>query len=146
MVKPYLVGDVLDFGGNEGELKKFVIGKYTVVNYDHSKLNHLQVDTIVSLAVIEHLEVNDVYNIFQKFAKILKKNGRIFITTPTKFAKPILDTLACLHIVDKKNIEEHKHYWDKSDIVKLAKKTGFMILKYQKFQIGFNQMAIFAHK
>ena len=30
--KQYIKGDVLDFGGNEGELKPFVKGEYTIVN------------------------------------------------------------------------------------------------------------------
>ena len=34
MVRPYLIGDVLDFGGNEGELKKMVKGSYLLVNQD----------------------------------------------------------------------------------------------------------------
>ena len=37
-VKPYLVGDVLDFGGNKGELGQFVTGKYLVVNYEWSAM------------------------------------------------------------------------------------------------------------
>jgi len=48
MVRPYLIGDVLDFGGNEGELKKLVKGKYLAVNYDHSVMKNNHYDTIVS--------------------------------------------------------------------------------------------------
>lgn len=145
MVKPYLVGDVIDFGGNEGELKKFVSGGYLVVNYDHSVMEGKKCDSIVSLAVIEHIEVEDVYKIFKKFKKILKEDGRIFITTPTKMAKPVLELWAFLGIVDRENIAEHKHYWSRRDIQRLAAKTGFVIKKYKKFQMGFNQFAVFEH-
>jgi len=146
MIKPYLIGDVLDFGGNQGELKKLVKGKYLVVNYDHSTMENTHFDTIVSLAVIEHISIKKVFKIFKKFQIILNKGGRIFLTTPTKMAKPILESWAFIRIVDKENIAEHKHYWNKKEIYNLAKKTGFVVKKYKKFQIGFNQLAIFEHK
>ena len=146
MVKKYLKGDVLDFGGNEGELKRFVTGKYTIVNYDHSGMERKTFDTIVLLAVVEHINVDDVYKIFKKFKTCLSKNGKIFLTTPTPASKPVLEFLAKVGVLGKENIEEHKHYWSKKDIFNLAKETGFEVEKYKKFQIGFNQYAVFRHK
>lgn len=146
LVKSYLIGDVLDFGGNKGELKKLVKGKYLIVNYDHSVMEGTYFDTIVCLAVIEHVNIHDVYEIFIKFKRILKKDGRILITTPTKKAKPILEFLAFIRILDTENILEHKHYWTKVEIYKLAKKSGFNIKKYKQFQFGFNQFSILEHQ
>ena len=141
-VKNILSGDVLDFGGNEGELSQFVQGEYTIVNYDHSPMSGKKFDTIVLLAVIEHINVEDVYSIFNKFSNHLKKDGKIILTTPTPQSKWLLELLAGLHILDKQNIEEHKHYWDQKDINDLAIKNGFKVIKYEKFQFGFNQFAI----
>lgn len=146
MVKPYLAGDVLDFGGNKGELKKFVKGRYLAVNYNHSAMNNARFNTIVSLAVIEHINVLDVFKIFKKFKTILNKGGKIFITTPAKRAKPVIELMAFIGIIDKGNIAEHKHYWNKKEIYNLAKNSGFTVKKYKKFQMGFNQLAIFEHK
>jgi 2-polyprenyl-3-methyl-5-hydroxy-6-metoxy-1,4-benzoquinol methylase len=145
-VKNLLIGDVLDFGGNEGELNQLVKGNYTIVNYDHSPMDGKQFDTIVLLAVIEHIEVSDVHLIFNKFSKHLKKSGKILLTTPTPKSKWILELLASIGILDKQNIEEHKHYWDEKDIMDLANKNGFQLIEYKKFQIGFNQFAIMSHK
>lgn len=144
-VKPYLVGDVLDFGGNNGELKKLVRGKYLVVNHDYSVMKDVHLDTIVCLAVVEHIKPSDVVKIFHKFKKILKKGGIIFLTTPTKLAKPVLELLAFCGVLDKENIAEHKHYWTKNEIYDLANRTGFVVKRYKKFQIGFNQLAILEH-
>jgi 2-polyprenyl-3-methyl-5-hydroxy-6-metoxy-1,4-benzoquinol methylase len=143
VVKKYLIGDVLDFGGNEGELKKLVKGRYLAVNYDHSAMENGNFDTIVALAVIEHINIDEVYNIFKKFKKALNQNGIIFLTTPTLPAKPVLELLAFLGIVDKENIREHKHYWTKKEIFALAENSGFKVKKYKKFQLGFNQLAVF---
>jgi 2-polyprenyl-3-methyl-5-hydroxy-6-metoxy-1,4-benzoquinol methylase len=146
LVKPFLIGDILDFGGNHGELGKFVKGKYFMVNYDSSLIEKNYFDTIVILAVIEHIPFEEVFQIFKKFKKNLKKGGRIFLTTPTKMAKPILEFLAFIGLLDRKNIAEHKHYWSKGEIYNLAKETGFFVKKYKRFQMGFNQLAIFEHK
>ena len=144
-VKKYLIGDVLDFGGNEGELKIFVKGNYTLVNYDHSPMFNKTFDTIVLLAVIEHIEVTEVSKIFKKFKAGLKKEGTMFLTTPTRASKPILELLAFFGILDKKNIEEHKHYWNKKDLYKLAQDTGYKVKTYKKFQFGFNQYIVLTH-
>jgi cyclopropane fatty-acyl-phospholipid synthase-like methyltransferase len=146
MVKNYLDGKVLDFGGNEGELRPWVKGEYLLVNYDHSPMINRRFDRIISLAVIEHIEVPEVYAIFSKFKNCLEPGGLIFITTPTPASKPILEFLAWIGLLDKGNIREHKHYWNKQEIGQLAEKSGLAIEKYRKFQLGFNQYAVLKHK
>jgi 2-polyprenyl-3-methyl-5-hydroxy-6-metoxy-1,4-benzoquinol methylase len=143
MVKPFLKGDVLDFGGNDGELRKYVNGSYTIVNYDRSKMFDNKYDTIVLLAVIEHIDVSEVHKIFKEFSGLLNKSGNIFLTTPTLMCKPVLEVLSRIGILSRENILEHKHYWSKKDIQKLASDNGFKVLKYKKFQLGLNQMAVF---
>lgn len=145
-VVKYLKGDVLDFGGNNGELSAYVKGNYTLVNYDHSPMNNKKFDTIVLLAVVEHIEVAEVHQIFKKFKNALRPDGRIFLTTPTPASKSILELLAWFHILDKQNIEEHKHYWNKDDLTILAQDAGFSIVEYKKFQLGFNQYALLKHQ
>lgn len=145
VVKKYLRGDVLDFGGNNGELLPLVEGRYTLVNYDHAALDGLKVDTIVSLAVVEHLAVREVYEVFRKFSDILQQGGVVFVTTPTPAAKPILEILARVGLLDADNIAEHKHYWSKQELFMLASSSGFVVQKYRKFQLGLNQYVVFRH-
>lgn len=144
-VKKYLLGDVLDFGGNEGELKILVKGNYTLINYDHTPMFNKTFDTIVLLAVLEHIEVTKVSEIFKKFKDYLRNDGTIFLTTPTPAAKSVLEILAFLGILDKKNIEEHKHYWNKKDLYKLAQDIDYKVIEYKKFQLGFNQYIVLKH-
>jgi 2-polyprenyl-3-methyl-5-hydroxy-6-metoxy-1,4-benzoquinol methylase len=143
--KKFISGDVLDFGGNEGELKRFVKGEYTLVNYDHSPIYSKTYDTILLLAVLEHIEISDVLQIFKKFKYCLRDEGTIFLTTPTQASKPILEILAFFGLLDKMNIEEHKHYWNKNELFSLAKETNYEIINYRKFQLGFNQYIILKH-
>ncbi len=142
----HLEGDVMDFGGNKGELREYVKGSYTLVDYDHTPMEGKYFDTIVCLAVIEHIEVKDVFEIFRKFKEKLKTGGKIFITTPTRASKPVLEFLAFVGILDKENIKEHKHYWSRKDIDELARVCGFSIKEYKKFQFGFNQFAVLVHQ
>lgn len=144
-VKDWIQGDVLDFGGNEGELKPMVLGDYTLVNYDHAPIMEKTYDTIVSLAVVEHLHINEVYNIFSIFKKQLRPKGKIILTTPTPRSKPILDTFAFFHILDKQNIEEHKHYWTEQELTNLAVKSQLEIIYYDQFQLGCNQLVVMQH-
>jgi 2-polyprenyl-3-methyl-5-hydroxy-6-metoxy-1,4-benzoquinol methylase len=141
--KSFLKGSVLDFGGNEGELKAFVKGEYTLVNYDHSPMWGKLFDNIIALAVIEHMEIIQVFDIFNKFRNQIAPEGNIVVTTPTPMSKPILEILASIGLLEKENILEHKHYWIKSELENLGKETGFKLISYKKFQFGFNQMAIF---
>lgn len=145
-VYSHLKGDVLDFGGNKGELGKLVKGNYLAVNYDHSIMYGKTFDTIVALAVIEHIPVTEVYVVFTEFKKILKPEGRLFLTTPTPLSKPVLELLAKIGLLDKQNIEEHKHYWNKNDLLALARETGFEIVFRKTFQFGLNQQALLKHK
>lgn len=139
---PFLRGDVLDFGGNNGELRKYVSGSYTLVNYDHSPMENKTFDTIVALAVIEHIHIVDVFSIFNLLKSKLKPGGVLLLTTPTPLAKPVLELLAFVRVLDKQNIEEHKHYWNKKEIEYLAQRNGFTVRQYEKFQFGFNQIAL----
>jgi len=139
---PYLKGDVLDFGGNDGELQKYVPGSYILVNYDYTPMKDKTFDTIVALAVIEHIPVGNVFDVFRSFNSKLRPDGTLLLTTPTPKAKPLLELMAFLNLLDKHNIREHKHYWTKEDICNLAERNGFTVKAYKKFQWGFNQMAI----
>ena len=145
LVKDKLVGDVLDFGGNKGELKKYVKGIYHLTNKS-LKFHYWYFDTIVALAVIEHLTIQETIDNFKMFKRYLAPNGRIYITTPTKRVHPILKTLAFLRILDKENIEEHKHYWTKKELYQLAWTADLEVLEYRTFQMGFNQFVIMGHR
>lgn len=138
-----LKGRVLDFGGNKAELEPLIDGTYTLVNYDHTPMEGKIFDNIISLAVIEHIPVEEVYNIFNKFSTQLSTSGNIFITTPTPASKPVLEMLASIGLLDKENIKEHKHYWNKKELFDLASASGLEVIAYKRFQFGFNQSCLF---
>lgn len=141
---PYLEGDLLDFGANQGELGLYYTkGRYTGIDKDYKRMKGKKFDTIVCLAVIEHIEEYNVVLLFKDFREMLKDHGRIFITTPTRLSKRILEMLAKVGLLDKENLAEHKHYWTKLDLIALAIANDLKMIEHKRFQFGLNQYAVF---
>lgn len=104
-------------------------------------LKDATVDRTFLLAVVEHLDNTD--QIISESVRILKKGGKIVITTPTPFSKPILEFLSFkLRIISEDSIREHRHYYNEKELKDLLRKYGCKIERYQKFQIGFNQIIV----
>lgn len=47
-------------------------------------------------------------------------------------SKPVLEFLAWIGLLQKENIDEHKHYWTRKEIYELAKKNRIQSNKIQK--------------
>lgn len=81
-------------------------------------------DVVTMLAVLEHLSYPE--DILKEIHRVLKKDGRLIITVPSKIAKPILEFLAYkMHVIDRLEIEDHKNIIIKKIYLKLLK---FLIL------------------
>lgn len=100
-------------------------------------------DKVFMLAVLEHIEVSMVDNLFMEFKRILKSDGKIILTTPTPRSKNILEFLAYkLKIISSKEIQDHKKYYDKNEITRLVKRCNLKLFDYKLFQLGLNSRAI----
>ncbi|AEM21046.1 Methyltransferase type 11 [Brachyspira intermedia PWS/A] len=98
-------------------------------------------DVVTMLAVLEHLTYAD--EILKEINRVLKKDGRLIITVPSKIAKPILEFMAYnLKIIDRLEIEDHKKYYNKKDILESAELSNFTVEKHKYFQLGCNNFAI----
>lgn len=86
-----------------------------------SKLSN-KYDLIVIFAVLEH--VDDPGDLVNKLSKLLIKKGLLIGTTPSYLAKPVLEFLSyVLGIISKREIDEHKNYFDKRLIKKVFQKV-----------------------
>jgi ubiquinone/menaquinone biosynthesis C-methylase UbiE len=94
-------------------------------------------DLITMLAVLEHIENPD--DMFKEIYRVLKPNGHLILTTPTPRAKPVLEFLSFkLKLIDKREILDHKRYWNKNELLNLLIDKKFKILKYSFFEFGLN--------
>lgn len=98
---------------------------------------------IFLLAVLEHIEVDQVEKLFLEFKRILKNSGEIILTTPTPVSKNMLEFLAYkMKIISSEEIRDHKKYYDKREINKLAERCGLKLIGYKLFQFGLNSRAV----
>lgn len=95
-------------------------------------------DLITMLAVLEHL--NNPYEILCECKRILRPGGGLFLTVPSKRAKPILEFLAFkLNLVNPDEILDHKRYFDREDLTLLFPGIpGLVIREHAYFQLGLN--------
>jgi len=132
--------------------EKFGIDKYDY-NFDNYKINFIKLDleknkklpfednffdVVTALALIEHLEEDVVKNLFFEVFRILKNKGVFIVTTPSKISKPILEKLSKVKIVSNEEIEEHKKYYEISEIYKLFELANFKNINVKLFELGFN--------
>lgn len=99
------------------------------------------VDVVFMIALLEHLDEPNI--ILAECNRILKKGGKVVLTTPTRLGKIFLEFMAFkLHIINEDEILEHKHYYTKNEIFDLFEKNGFTKYNYKKFTFGVNSMAV----
>lgn len=133
-------GTGIDLSVNSN-LKKIKLIKGRIDN--KIKLQSNKFDVITALAVIEHVE--SPKTMLKEAYRLLKKNGILLITTPSKYNKPILEFLAFnLKVISKSEIEDHKRYYDKMSLQKELVLSGFtkIKVKIKYFQLGLNIFAI----
>lgn len=118
-------------------------GKITLKNLDMDRenipLDDNSMDAVTSLAVLEHLD--NPRHILGEIFRILKPGGTLLLTTPTPAAKPVLEFLAYrAGLVSRREIDEHKHYFNLEELRKILEETGFRPdnINCRIFQLGFN--------
>lgn len=109
------------------------------LNFSIPLLNN-SIDLVISMAVLEHID--DYKNHINEIYRILKKNGRAVLTTPAPSADPILKFLCFLGLIDKREIDDHKRYFNKKWLTRLFMDAGFSCVKVSYFQFGFNQLVV----
>jgi 2-polyprenyl-3-methyl-5-hydroxy-6-metoxy-1,4-benzoquinol methylase len=94
-------------------------------------------DYVTLLAILEHL--GNPEEVMRELHRVLKPGGTLFITTPTIYAKPVLEFMAFkLGIISREEIRDHKRYFTKKDLEDICRKVGFSEYKYHYFQFYLN--------
>jgi len=165
VARKYLKGRVLDFGCGIGHVAEYVDHKsYVGVDKDNillaiaSKKFPLATfltlselgerifpafDTIVGLAILEHLE--DPEEFLGTLKKLLNPSGQIVITSPNPGYENVLTMGSKLGLFDKEMIEEHQSLLSFDQINKLAQKARLKIVVYRRFLINANQLVVIEH-
>lgn len=124
------------------------IGKYPEYNFfdgDILKMDFEEkiFDYIIMSAFIEHLEYQQACQMLNKLNCCLNTTGKIIGTTPHINAEGIHNIGSRLGLFSREAADEHKCFYDKEKLTKLAKETGYNLATYQTFQWGLNQLFVF---
>jgi len=108
------------------------------------KMNNQLFDSIVLAAVLEHLD--NPIQLLGELKSCLSKGGRIIITTPTPLANTILEFGSKFRLFSREAVEEHNHLFEKDDLTALSRQIGMKLERYERFELGMNQLAVFKNE
>ncbi len=98
-------------------------------------------DMVTMLAVLEHLSKPD--DIIGEVARVLRSNGRLFVTVPSPRARAVLEFLSYgLHLVSEEEIRDHKRYYDRDSLHSLVSPNGLIVERHRYFQFGMNNFLV----
>ena len=159
---PHLQGKILDYGCGSGSLAEHVEAEpYLGVEMDTVSLglartrfpshsfssdlpeNIRNFDTIVSLAVIEH--VDDPLEFLRNLSKYLidSNNAKIVITTPYPAVRLAHYLGAVVGVFSKHGNKEHQDLLNKNKLRTFGDLAGLTPIYYQRFLFSADQIAVF---
>ncbi|OGD79204.1 hypothetical protein A2368_00480 [Candidatus Collierbacteria bacterium RIFOXYB1_FULL_49_13] len=80
-------------------------------------------DVITALAIIEHVE--HPHTMLREVYRLLRPGGKLLLTTPSLYGKPLLDALSLLRLISRAEILDHKRYYLPLTLRNALIQTGF---------------------
>lgn len=157
---PYVRGRVLDVGCGVGCLAEHVEPeRYLGVDSDPAALraaaatypSHRFVDslpeagpfdTVVALAVVEHLFEPEAS--FASWSRLLAPGGRIVVTTPHPSFIWLHEAGAAIGLCSREAAEEHHRFFDRESIERAGRAAGLRLEASRRFLGGVNQLFVLA--
>jgi 2-polyprenyl-3-methyl-5-hydroxy-6-metoxy-1,4-benzoquinol methylase len=165
IVIPYIHGDVLDLGCGRAEILAWLQpGQHYVgvegfakimcwlrANYPEHEFHQRdlnqdalaldgQFDTILMLAIIEHLKNPD--ELLAQIPSYLKPDGKLLITTPSPAGDAIHKIGARIGMFYKEAANAHATILTREALQTRVQRNGLKIVKYQRFLLGGNQLFV----
>jgi len=132
--------------GFDEKAENFRAPKYEIKRFcilENIPLEDGSCDIVTMLAVLEHF--SNPQTVLNESFRILKKGGKLILTSPSPLAKPILEFLAFkLKMIDRREIKDHKNYFWPKDIKNMLFKSGFEEnnIKNYFFELFLNNLII----
>ncbi len=102
--------------------------------------NKVRFDTIVALALIEHLKRPQAQ--LEAWSSLLADGGKILLTTPHKSFRLMHELGSSVGLFSRDAAEEHEAMFDRRSLAGLAERAGLRVVHYARFLGGADQLAI----
>ncbi|MCL4418309.1 MAG: methyltransferase domain-containing protein [Actinobacteria bacterium] len=123
--KRYGLDQVIDSQNIELDGKSKIILKKWDMASNKLPFEDNRFDVVSLLAVIEHFDRISTTKILKETKRVLKDEGMVIITTPSRWTEKLLKFLAYIRVVSPEEIEEHKEQFTRSALTEILKRTGF---------------------
>ncbi len=136
-ISPYIRQGVgVDFKVENTRFNNIEITQLRLENYlpfEDSSFN-----VVTMLAVLEHID--NERQILNEICRVLVPGGKLIVTVPSIWAKPVLEFLAYrLKIVNEDEIRDHKRYYTRQKLNQtFTEVPGFEEFNHNYFQLGMN--------
>jgi SAM-dependent methyltransferase len=99
-------------------------------------------DVITLLAVLEHVEPDELLHVREACERLLAPGGVVVATVPSPVVDDVLHVLARVRLVAGMSVEEH-HGFDPSEIPPLFEAGPLRLIRRRRFEIGMNNLFVF---
>jgi 2-polyprenyl-3-methyl-5-hydroxy-6-metoxy-1,4-benzoquinol methylase len=165
MVLPFLEGDVLDLGCGLATVSEFLEPgqRYVGVEVSSSWMDYLRThrpqhtfyqrdfdveplnldlkfDTILLIAVIEHLEQPGF--LLKQLPALLRPTGKVVITTPSPLGDRVHQVGSKIGLFSKEAQHEHETIYTTGSMRNILEANGLELISARKFLLGGNQLFI----
>lgn len=122
--------------------RRYVQHTFHQRDLDHEPLNlgDEQFDTIVMMAVIEHLHRPE--QLLLQVRSLLAPGGHLLLTTPSPFGDFLHRIGSRIGLFYSEDQVAHVKIFGKGDLFQLVGLTGYAVLAYKRFQFQSNQMLV----
>lgn len=164
-VLPHLRGTILDYGCGSGKLAAFVNRvNYCGIDIDNVSLRQAAIEfpyhdfisklpdpnkkfsTIVSLAVIEHVDSPEQFLCELKEYLEISDTSRLVITTPHPSVGWVHDLGSTIGLFSRHANEEHEELLGRSALELAGEQADLKLITYRRFLFGANQLAVFGKR
>ncbi len=94
-------------------------------------------DVVSMLAVIEHIEPENVSRLLTDIRRVLKPGAMLVLTTPAPWSDRLLRTMAKCRLISSEEIEDHKAVYGYAKLIECFNEAGF---KKDDARVGYFEM------
>jgi 2-polyprenyl-3-methyl-5-hydroxy-6-metoxy-1,4-benzoquinol methylase len=156
--RPWLRGRVLDVGSSDGALARHVTSE-RYVGFEpepltkararaafpsHTFVDALpaeQFDTVVALAVVEHLD--DPAGIVASWVACVRPGGHLVLTTPHRSFRWAHELGGKLGLSSSDAADDHETLFTRDTLVECVRTLPIALEEYRRFLFGMNQLFVF---